>query len=156
MAPSSHLHPVTHNDLVELRDQLIATRVDLVERMDKEGARIDGLFAEHDVRYGQRFDAQGEALEAARTAAEKAVAAALAAAEKASAFAQASADRAVTKAETAADERFKMFGEKIDELTRVVNLSAGAGSGLKAGWAYLVGGLAVISIIYNIFRGMHP
>ena len=145
--PPSTLAIATHADLMDMRDRLLKI-------VEDEGARVNALLAEHDVRYEQRFRAQGEALSAALTAAEKAVAAALAAAEKASAFAQAAADRAVQKAEIANDERFKSFGEKIDELTRVVNLSTGSGSGLKAGWGYLVGALAAVSIIYNLFMAM--
>ena len=145
--PPSTLAIAAHADLMDMRDRLLKI-------VEDEGARVNALLAEHDVRYEQRFRAQGEALSAALTAAEKAVAAALAAAEKASAFAQAAADRAVQKAEIANDERFKSFGEKIDELTRVVNLSTGSGSGLKAGWGYLVGALAAVSIIYNLFMAM--
>ena len=74
-------------------------------------AHITALLAEHrklverireadDLRYQQRFDAQREALEYARVAAEKAVASALAAAEK-----------AVVKAETASDRRFESMNE---------------------------------------------
>lgn len=134
----------THSDLADMRDRILKI-------VETEGNRVNALLAEHDVRYEQRFRAQGEALSAALTAAEKAVAAALAAAEKASAFAQSAADRAVQKAELANDERFRMFGEKIDELTRVVNLSTGAGSGLKAGWGYVLGALVAISTLVNIY-----
>lgn len=58
------------------------------------------LINERDVRYGQRFVAQQEALAAALAAAEKAVAAALLA-----------ADRAVTKAELASEKRFENVNE---------------------------------------------
>ncbi len=58
------------------------------------------LLAEMDLRYQQRFDAQGQALTAALLAAEKAVQTALIAAEK-----------AVTKAESANEKRFESVNE---------------------------------------------
>jgi hypothetical protein len=61
---------------------------------------IGALLAEMDLRYQQRFDAQGQALTAALLAAEKAVQTALTAAEK-----------AVTKAETATEKRFESVNE---------------------------------------------
>lgn len=58
------------------------------------------LIRENDVRYGQRFAAQQEALNAALVSQEKAVAAALSA-----------ADRAVQKAEVASEKRFDSVNE---------------------------------------------
>src|ERR1035437_9239771 len=145
--PPSTLAIAAHADLMDMRDRLLKI-------VEDEGARVNALLAEHDVRYEQRFRAQGEALSAALTAAEKAVAAALAAAEKASAFAQAAADRAVQKAEIANDQRFANLMEKLDELTRKVDVSIGAGKGLNSAWGYIVGGIAVISILYNLFVAM--
>lgn len=128
---------------------------------------ITALFKEHDVRYEQRFQAQGEALAAALSAAEKAVGAALTA-----------ADRAVQKAEMAtdkrfesvnefrqalndmvrdllprkeADQRFGQVSEKLDELLRRQDKSEGTGTGLKAGWGYLMTALVALSLIYNIY-----
>jgi hypothetical protein len=61
---------------------------------------VVALLAEMDLRYQQRFDAQGQALTAALLAAEKAVQTALIAAEK-----------AVAKAETANEKRFESVNE---------------------------------------------
>jgi len=61
---------------------------------------IRALLVEMDLRYQQRFDAQGQALTAALLAAEKAVQTALIAAEK-----------AVAKAETANEKRFESVNE---------------------------------------------
>jgi septation ring formation regulator EzrA len=140
-------HPVTHDDLLELRDRLLRI-------VETEGSRVNALLAEHDVRYEQRFRAQGEALSAALTAAEKAVAAALAAAEKASASTQAAADRAVQKAEAANEQRFGTIVEKLDSVRVEVSLITNTGAGLKAGWQYLIAALAAVSILYNLFVAM--
>jgi hypothetical protein len=133
---------VSHRDLADLREQVLTL-------IKTEGDRVDAILAEHDVRYEQRFRAQGEALSAALTAAEKAVAAALAAAEKASASTQAAADRAVQKAEIANDQRFGTIVEKLDAVAAQVGLLAGTGTGLKAGWGYLVAGIAVLATIIS-------
>jgi hypothetical protein len=61
---------------------------------------VIALLAEMDLRYQQRFDAQGQALAAALLSAEKAVQTALIAAEK-----------AVTKAEAATEKRFEGVNE---------------------------------------------
>jgi len=158
MSPSVRLHQVTHGDLLELRTQLVALRADLVERMDKEASRIDGLFAEHDVRYGQRFDAQERALNAALAAAEKTVNAALAATKESNAAAQAAADKAVQKAEVANEQRFGAIIEKLDAVRAEVSLISNTGAGLKAGWQYAIAALAAASILYNLFVAMrgHP
>jgi hypothetical protein len=58
------------------------------------------LLAQMDLRYQQRFDAQGQALEAALLSAKEAVQTALTAAEK-----------AVVKAETATEKRFESVNE---------------------------------------------
>jgi hypothetical protein len=150
MSPTAKAHPVTHGDLVEMRTQLVALREELIGRMDKEGSRIDGLFAEHDTRYGQRFDAQERALNAALVAAEKTVTAALAATKESNAAAQAAADRAVQKAEVANEQRFSNIVEKLDALSAQVGLISGTGTGLKAGWQYLIAALAAASILYNL------
>jgi len=128
--------------------------------------RVDGLthvlalLAEMDLRYQQRFDAQGQALTAALTSAEKAVQTALSAAEK-----------AVVKAETATEKRFESVNEFRQALTdqtqtfpsrielqalteRVVELAArldgaeGRNRGTAAAKAnlYLAGGLIIAAI----------
>lgn len=61
---------------------------------------FDRTIAQMDLRYQQRFDAQGEAVAAALVSAEKAVNSALVA-----------ADRAVAKAEIAAEKRFEAVNE---------------------------------------------
>lgn len=70
-----------------------------------------------ELRYQQRFDAQGEALTAAFLSQQVAMKAALEAAKEAVSAALASADRAVSKAETAADKRF----EALNELRQMLN-----------------------------------
>jgi hypothetical protein len=69
-------------------------------QIDHNNAATRDIEQQMDLRYQQRFDAQGEAVNAALTAAEKAVNAALIA-----------ADRAVAKAEVAAEKRFEAVNE---------------------------------------------
>lgn len=70
-----------------------------------------------DLRYQQRFEAQGDALAAAFLSQQKAMETALQAAKEAVQAALAAADRAVAKAETAADKRF----EALNELRQMLN-----------------------------------
>ncbi len=84
---------------------------DLVLRVDRLGIEFDNKLREADLRYQQRFDAQGKALEAALTAADKAVTAALTAAKQLVDVALAAADKAVSKAEVASEKRFEGVNE---------------------------------------------
>lgn len=70
-----------------------------------------------DLRYEQRFIAQGDALSAAFLSQQVAMKTALEAAKEAVQAAQANADRAVSKSEAAADKRF----ESLNELRQTVN-----------------------------------
>ena len=70
-----------------------------------------------DLRYQQRFEAQGDALAAAFLSQQKAMETALQAAKEAVQAALAAADRAVSKAELAADKRF----EALNELRQMLN-----------------------------------
>jgi hypothetical protein len=135
---------VTHRDLAVLRTQIM-------EIIKAQGDRIDGLLIEHDLRYEQRFRAQVEALNAALAAQEKSAAAALAATKEASAATQDAADRAVLKAENSNNERFANLAQKLDELTRKIDVSIGMGGGLRQGWAYLLGGVVLLSTIVNLY-----
>lgn len=120
----------------------------------------------------ERYATQTKALDAAFKAAEQAVTTALASAEK-----------AVTKAETAAERRFESVNEfrqtltdqaatfmpraeaetrdtaladKLDALATRLDKSEGRGSGLNAGWIYLlaaIGAMGTIFTIYVIVKG---
>lgn len=117
------------------------------------------LLAEMDLRYQQRFDAQGQALTAALLAADTAVRAALTAAEK-----------AVAKAETANEKRFESVNEfrktlsdqtasfpsrvelqaladRVSDLATRMDKTEGKSTGLSASWGYLVAGIGVIATI---------
>jgi hypothetical protein len=133
-------------------------------------AHVMALLQQMDLRYQQRFDAQQKALDAALLAQEKAVQTAMIAAEK-----------AVTKAEVAAEKRFDgvnefrqlvtdlvreqmprneaeqrlaAMGEKVDELRATVLSNAGRGAGLQAGWAYLLGAVALVGGVLGIVLGL--
>jgi len=138
--------------------------------------RIDDLVRMLDERYATQtrateraFEAQQTAMQTAMTAADTAVSKALESAEK-----------AVTKAESAAEKRFDAVNEfrqtlsdqaatlmpraesksrhaaaaeKIDDLSTKIDKAEGRGSGLSAGWGYLVGALGVAAAIYATLRG---
>jgi uncharacterized membrane protein YfbV (UPF0208 family) len=120
------------------------------------------LLAEMDLRYQQRFDAQGQALTAALLAAEKAVQTALIAAEK-----------AVTKAETATEKRFESVNEfrqtlsdqtasfpsrvelqaladRVTDLATRMDKTEGRSTGLNAGWAYLLAAAAIVVAVVSL------
>jgi hypothetical protein len=80
-------------------------------------AAYDASQVATDLRYQQRFEAQGDALAAAFLSQQKAMETALQAAKEAVQAALAAADRAVAKAETAADKRF----EALNELRQMLN-----------------------------------
>jgi hypothetical protein len=123
---------------------------------------ILALLGEMDLRYQQRFDAQGQALTAALLAAEKAVQTALIAAEK-----------AVTKAETANEKRFESVNEfrktlsdqtasfpsrvelqaladRVTDLATRMDKTEGRGVGLNAGWGYLVGAVLLAGAVVGL------
>jgi hypothetical protein len=108
---------------------------------------------------------------------EKATASALAAAEKATGAALDAAQRAVEKAETASEKRFEGVNEfraalsdqtsslmpraeaesrfhaiesKIDALASRMDRNEGRGSGLGAGWSYLIGAVGLIGSLIAI------
>ena len=125
---------------------------------------LRALLVEMDLRYQQRFDAQGQALTAALLAAEKAVQTALIAAEK-----------AVAKAETANEKRFESVNEfrktlsdqtasfpsrvelqaladRVSDLATRMDKTEGRSSGLSTGWGVLVAvaGLALAAVAFIV------
>jgi len=128
--------------------------------------RLDNELASLRREVDQRFEATDKATSAALAAAEKATSAALAAAQ-----------RAVEKAETASERRFDSVNEfrstladqqatlmpraeaisrlaaieeKYAALSSRIDRGEGRGSGLNAGWLYLVAGVAVLGGILGI------
>jgi len=86
--------------------------------------------------------------------------------DKALQAALAAAERASTKTELAGEKRFELLNELrsgvatleqlkaleklFDELKERLDRSEGRGSGLNAGWLYLLGGLTAISIVVSL------
>ena len=131
-------------------------------------SHVAALLAEMDLRYQQRFDAQGQALAAALLAAEKAVQTALIAAEK-----------AVSKAEVATEKRFESVNEfrqtlsdqtagfpsrvelealaaRVTDLAARMDRSEGRSTGVAAGWGYLCGAVLLVGAVIGMvlaFRG---
>jgi hypothetical protein len=107
--------------------------------------------AANDVRYQQRFEAQGRELDKAFNAAKEAVNAALA-----------GADKAAVKTEQTADKRFADLGdlikeqfkgstlrldstiERIENLENRLNTTSGASEGKTAMWGYVIGGIGAL------------
>lgn len=157
---------------------LVATldrRFDMLHQDLKDS--INQRFTDADLRYQQRFDAQTKALDAALAAQKEAVQTALAAAEKATTkaevasdkrfdsvneFRQTLTDQALTFMPRAeAEARLGSLAEKVDDLKSVVHAglsdlntklaaASGRGSGLQAGWAYLLGGVGLLVTIINL------
>jgi len=141
------------------------------------------LIATNDVKYRERFESSQSAINAAFLAQQTAMSTALTAQKLAIDTALAAADRAVTKAEMAAEKRFesvnefrasladqqrtlmprseaeilfKQLGEKVDFATQKLVTNDAQKSGLKDGWAYLIGGLGIISLIVTIILHFIP
>ncbi len=123
---------------------------------------IDSL-KEH---YDQRFTDQEQAVKNALTAQKEAVAAALAASEKAVAVAESNAEKWRASANewrgamndrerslmprSEAESMFKGNAEKVDALQARMDRNEGRGTGLNAGWGYLVAGIMLLVAIFGV------
>ncbi len=130
-----------------------------------------------DERISLRFDLAEQARQIALTAQETAMRTALAAQEKLVSAALESAVKAVTKAETASEKRFEGVNEfraalsdqqrnlmsrteasallqgmqdKLADITTRIDRGEGRGSGLQAGWGYLVTAIGLLLTILTI------
>jgi hypothetical protein len=119
---------------------------------------INVRLAEMDLRYTQRHEASGKAVEAALLAAKEAVAKAENAASKrfeaANEFRGQLSDQAATfMPRGEAEARWAALAEKIDVLKEIVDKDTGRGTGLNAGWGYLLGAVGLVgAILAMIFR----
>jgi len=122
---------------------------------------LRAILQERDVRYAQRFIDMERALTAALVASEKAIIKAEVATEKrfesVNEFRTTLSDQAtnfVTRAEFAATtERDR---ERLTELTDRLNKSEGRGSGLQAGWVYLLGAVAALGTLVSMYLLIKP
>jgi len=110
-----------------------------------EHEEILALIAANDLRYQQRFEAQGKALDAAFGAAKGAVDAALAGADKAAVKTELSADKRFADLGDLIREQFKGMNNKIEALSDRVkvtedrlNLTSGEDIGKKAIWGLVI------------------
>ena len=133
----------------------------------------EALFASADQRYVQRFTSADDAVNAAFLAQKTAIDAALAAADRAVAKAETAAEKRFEgvnefRAQLAdqqrtlmpraeADIEFRSLREKLDALlgriealTLKIERADGKGSGLQAGWLYLIGGIGLIGSLVGI------
>lgn len=125
-------------------------------------AHMSMLFDERDKRYAQRFTDLETALRAALAASEKAIGKAEIANENrfrgVNEFRQTLSDQAaqfMTRTEAIAlternTERIRDQGVRHQELADRFNRSEGRGTGITAGWGYLVGAVSLIAIIVGI------
>jgi hypothetical protein len=158
-------------DLLDANDRRYQEHFAFLKELGDERQRFaEAIAQERDLRYQQRFDAQGQALTAALLAAEKAVQAALTAAQS-----------AVSKAETATEKRFESVNEfrgalsdqarnqpsrpevtsmigalddRVGALKEYADRASGRDHGLGISWGVILGGLAVVGMIASfVSRG---
>jgi len=122
-----------------------------------EHEEILALISANDLRYQQRFEAQGKALDAAFGAAKGAVDAALAGADKAAVKTELSADKRFADLGDLIREQFKGMNNKIEALSDRVkvtedrlNLNSGEDIGKKAIWGLVIT-IVVIIISFLTF-----
>ena len=110
------------SSLRHIEERLDRLVVVLDEKIDTLRADLEGIIANNDLRYQQRFEAQGKALDAAFGAAKGAVDAALAGADKASVKTEQTADKRFSDLGDLIREQFKGLTNKIEALAdRVVS-----------------------------------
>jgi hypothetical protein len=154
-------------DVIEANDRRYQDNFDFLKELGAERQRFaEAIAQERDLRYQQRFDAQGQALTAALLAAEKAVQAALTAAQS-----------AVSKAEAATEKRFESVNEfrgaltdqgrnmpsrpevtalvgaladRVTALKEFADRATGRDKGLGISWAVILGGLGAIAVVYSV------
>ena len=116
---------------------------------------------ERDRRYGQRFDDLETALRAALAASEKAIGKAEAATERrfegVNEFRATLSDQAsnfITRAE--AEGGLMRSAERLQDLTDRVTRIEGRSGGLNAGWGYLLGAAALVSVLVTMYLALRP
>jgi hypothetical protein len=125
------------------------------------------LIGSNDLRYQQRFDAQGKALDAAFGAAKGAVDAALAASDKAAVKTEIGADKRFQDLGDLIREQFKGISEKFDSSMRRIevvegraNLTSGQTEGKTAMWAYVAAAIGILfgvaTIVLTVLHLMKP
>lgn len=115
-------------------------------------AHYDAILRERDRRYEQRFADAETATRAALAAAEKAVTKAEASADKrfegVNEFRQALSDQTATFiTRTEALALTERNAERVQELTNRVNQMEGHGSGLSAGYGYLIAAVTAVGAV---------
>lgn len=113
----------------------------------------------NDKRYEERFVGQVQAVKDALAAQEKAVNAALVAAEKAVNVAETNAQEwrkgANEWRQAMTDREIKFVGtSEFSLLKERLDRSEGKGTGLHAGWGYLIGAIGVVAALIAIFTGV--
>lgn len=152
-------------DYVEGRFDRLTTSID--EKMDRQQEEFRLIISSNDLRYQQRFEAQGKELDKAFSAAKEAVNAALTAADKASLKTEQTADKRFADLGDLIREQFKGFGDKFDSVTHRVevvegrlNMSSGEITGQKqvkedqkSLWALIVSVGVALLVLWNSIKG---
>ena len=128
------------------------------EKFASDKLEILSLIASNDLRYQQRFEAQGKALDAAFGAAKGAVDAALAGADKAAVKTELSADKRFADLGDLIREQFKGMNAMVSALADRVkatedrlNLTSGEAVGVKA---VKGDGMAILALIVSSIVGI--
>jgi hypothetical protein len=126
------------------------------QRMNSLQMLLDERYATQTKAVESAFSAADRAVNAALLAAEKAVGKAESAAEKrfdaVNEFRGQLADQASTFMPRAeAETRLQALAEKIDDLATRIDKSEGRGTGLNAGWVYLLAAIAAVGTIITVY-----
>lgn len=152
-------------DYVEGRFNRLTCDID--EKLKRQQGEFLAIVSGNDLRYQQRFEAQGRELEKAFSAAKEAVNAALAGADKAAVKTEQTADKRFADLGDLIREQFKGLVEKIDSAVRRIeaiesriNLTSGETAGgqktkedQRGLWAVLIAVGAVLLTLWKIFKG---
>jgi hypothetical protein len=156
---------MTLKEYVEGRfDRLVIAIDDKLKRQQEEFLEI---IQANDLRYQQRFDAQGKALDAAFGAAKGAVDAALAASDKAAVKTEQTADKRFADLGDLIREQFKGLSEKFDISSRRIEVTegrldklSGKSEGSISMWGYVAWAIvmliALAGVVLTVVHVMKP
>lgn len=144
--PAALIEGVTH-----LRDLLISEIKKLEAVFEEKFTRIDGQFVERDKRAEQLAIAASTAIAAALQAQKEAVGEQNKSGAAAIAKSESSFLESIRQLNALFANSNQSLDEKITALNKRMDLSEGRNSGYAGLWAFIVGGIGLISVIIGIF-----
>lgn len=124
---------------------------DIEDKLKALSRELRDIITSNDLRYQQRFEAQGKELDKAFSAAKEAVNAALVGADKAAAKTEVSADKRFADLGELIKEQFNGLRDKFDAsikrleiLEKRINTTSGESEGSKSMWGYVAGAIVII------------